>query len=123
MKTLTLCYVVFLAIAPIMILDGTSAHAEDLLVKSCSELVRMAENLQEDLKTVDIVLGSAIEAGKMDSIKNFKIKLISPLVRPCFNGKRSSNGLCAGRIKKFRVEDDVANCDFYLCRHRSLSFY
>ncbi|MDQ1285242.1 MAG: hypothetical protein QG663_650 [Thermodesulfobacteriota bacterium] len=74
MKTLTLCYVVFLAIAPIMILNGTSAHAEDLLVKSCSELVRMAENLQEDLKTVDIVLGSAIEAGKMDSIKNFKIK-------------------------------------------------
>jgi len=43
-------------------------------VKKCSELVRMAQNCQEDLKTVDTVLGSAIDAGTMDRIKNYKLK-------------------------------------------------
>jgi len=43
-------------------------------VKKCSELVRMAQNCQEDLKTVDTVLGSAIDAGTIDRIKNYKLK-------------------------------------------------
>jgi len=50
------------------------SFAEELVVKKCSELVRMAQNCQEDLKTVDTVLGSAIDAGTMDRIKNYKLK-------------------------------------------------
>ncbi len=74
MKIFTLYSVLFLAIASSTILAVPNAQAEDLLVKNCTELIRMAQNLQEDLKTVDIVLGSAIEAGKMDSVKTFKMK-------------------------------------------------
>jgi glycerol-3-phosphate dehydrogenase len=50
------------------------SFAEELVVKKCSELVRMAENYQADLKTVDTVLASAIDAGTMDRIKNYKLK-------------------------------------------------
>jgi hypothetical protein len=35
-----------------------SSGAEDLAVRSCTDLVRMAETCQEDLKTVDTVLRS-----------------------------------------------------------------
>jgi hypothetical protein len=52
---------------------GTSP-ADDLIVKSCSELIRMAQVYQEDLKTVNMVLGSAIDAGNMDRIKSYKLK-------------------------------------------------
>ncbi|HMK36318.1 MAG TPA: hypothetical protein VK463_14685 [Desulfomonilaceae bacterium] len=53
---------------------GGPALAEDLLLKSCQELVRLAQNYQTDLKTVDTVLGSAIEAGNMDRIRNYQLK-------------------------------------------------
>lgn len=77
MKTVYLYYAIIVATISIMITAPIGAQAEDLLVKNCSELLRMAQNLQEDLKTVDMVLGSAIEAGKMDSVKNYKMKKAS----------------------------------------------
>lgn len=50
------------------------AKSEDLIVKTCPELLRMAETAHEDMRTVDTMLGSAIEAGNMDKIKNYKLK-------------------------------------------------
>ncbi|MBI5250103.1 MAG: hypothetical protein HY912_11475 [Desulfomonile tiedjei] len=58
----------------IFVIGSNPCHSEDLVVKPCSELIRMAENYQEDLKTVDTVLGSAIEAGSIDRIKNYKLR-------------------------------------------------
>jgi hypothetical protein len=51
-----------------------ASPTEELVVKSCGELIRMAQVYQEDLKTVDTVLGSAIDGGNMDQIKNYKLK-------------------------------------------------
>ncbi|MDQ1239313.1 MAG: hypothetical protein QG577_1499 [Thermodesulfobacteriota bacterium] len=48
--------------------------AEELVVKPCSELIRMAGNYQEDLKTVDTMLGVAIDAGDLDKIRVYKLK-------------------------------------------------
>ncbi len=55
-------------------LSAGASSTEDLVVKNCTELIRMAQVYQEDLKTVDTVLGSAIDAGNMDRIKNYKLK-------------------------------------------------
>lgn len=55
-------------------LSAGASPTEDLIVKNCTELIRMAQVYQEDLKTVDTVLGSAIDAGNMDRIKNYKLK-------------------------------------------------
>jgi hypothetical protein len=52
----------------------SASSTEELIVKKCPELIRMAQTYQEDLKTVDTVLGSAIDAGNMDRIKNYKLK-------------------------------------------------
>ena len=69
-------HLVFAAVISIACASSLSvvvqAYADDLLVKSCPELVRMAENCQTDLKTVDTVLGSAIDAGNMDRIRDRK---------------------------------------------------
>ena len=62
------------AIVGTLFIAGPSFAADDLVVKKCSELARLAENYQADLKTVDTVLGSAIDAGTMDRIKNYKLK-------------------------------------------------
>ncbi len=48
--------------------------AEDLAAKSCAELVRMAQSYQQDLNTVDTVLGSAIDAGNLDRIRSYKLR-------------------------------------------------
>jgi hypothetical protein len=69
-KSLTVLALMVLVLA----LVATSAHPEDLLDTKCAELVRMAESYQQDLKTVDTVLGSAIDSGDMDRIKNYKLK-------------------------------------------------
>lgn len=50
------------------------AQSEELVVKSCSELMRMAQNLQEDVKTADIMLRSALDNGSMASVKTYKLK-------------------------------------------------
>ena len=50
------------------------AFSEELIVKSCTELMRMAENLQEDVKTADIMLRSALDSGSMSNVKTYKLK-------------------------------------------------
>jgi hypothetical protein len=57
-----------------LFVGGPVAAEEDLIVKGCQELMHMAKNYQEDLKTVDTVLGSAIDAGGIDRIKNYQLK-------------------------------------------------
>ncbi len=58
----------------LLVMASTPCHSEELVVKSCSELLRMAQNYQEDLKTVETMLGSALDAGSMDRIKNYKLR-------------------------------------------------
>ncbi len=53
---------------------STPADAEDLLAKSCSQLMRRAQTYQQDLKTVDTVLGSAIDAGSLERIRSYKLR-------------------------------------------------
>ena len=60
------CLALFVAVAP--------AWAEDLTAKGCDELLRMAQTYEQDLKTVNTVLGSAIDGGNMDRIRNYKLK-------------------------------------------------
>lgn len=62
------------ALVVAVLLGWVPAYADDLLGKSCLELVRIAENYQADLKTVETVLGSAIDAGNLDRIKNYKLR-------------------------------------------------
>lgn len=50
------------------------AFSEEIIVKNCTELMRMAQNLQEDLKTTDIMLGAALDAGSMQNVKTYKLK-------------------------------------------------
>jgi hypothetical protein len=57
-----------------LIMIASAAFAEDLGAKSCSELLRMAQAYQQDLKTVDIVLGSAIDAGNLDRVRSYKLR-------------------------------------------------
>jgi|GEM_PF-2559039 len=52
----------------------SASQAEDLVVKDCQELIRMATNYEEDLKTVDIMLGAAIDFGDLEKVKTFKLK-------------------------------------------------
>jgi hypothetical protein len=42
--------------------------------ESCSELIQRAQTYQQDIKTVNIVLSSAIDAGNIDRIKTYKLK-------------------------------------------------
>jgi hypothetical protein len=58
----------------LLVMASKPCHSEELVVKSCSELLRMAQNYQEDLKTVETMLGSALDAGSMDRIKNYKLR-------------------------------------------------
>jgi hypothetical protein len=57
-----------------VILIASTPFAADLGAKSCSELLRMAQGFQQDLKTVDIVLGSAIDAGNLDRVRSYKLR-------------------------------------------------
>ncbi len=50
------------------------AGSIDLLQRSCSELIRMAESFQDDEKIVNTVLGSAIDSGSMQNVKKYKLK-------------------------------------------------
>ncbi len=68
------CLQTIIGIACLALFTVGPAAAEDLIVKDCQELMRMAKNYQQDLKTVDTVLGSAIDAGGIDRIKNYQLK-------------------------------------------------
>jgi hypothetical protein len=50
------------------------AVAQDLFEVKCAELMRMSENYQLDLRTVDAMLGAALDGGDMDRIKSYKLK-------------------------------------------------
>ena len=52
----------------------STACAADLIQKSCDELIRIAQSYREDIKTVEIVLGAAIDAGNLERIKSYKLK-------------------------------------------------
>lgn len=72
-KTSAFLLLAFIAGLPLLFpLSGVCA--DDLIVKDCSELLRLAEAYQEDLKTLDVVLGAAIEAGNMVTIRTYKLK-------------------------------------------------
>jgi len=51
-----------------------AALAEELVVRSCSELLRIADSCKDDLKTADTVLGSAIDMGSVEMVRNYKLK-------------------------------------------------
>jgi hypothetical protein len=68
------CYAAAVTLAVAILFGSIPAYAEDLFSKSCFELVRLAENYQTDLKTIETVLGSAIDAGNLDRIKNYKLR-------------------------------------------------
>jgi hypothetical protein len=70
MWLITACGVACLCVAA---LSGPCA-ADELITKPCSELMSMAENYRQDLKTVDTMLNAAIDAGTMDRIRNYKMK-------------------------------------------------
>lgn len=64
-----------LACAALLLMPAAStALAEELVVKSCGELLRMADSCRDDLNTADTVLGSAIDMGTVEMIRNYKLK-------------------------------------------------
>ncbi len=74
---MTRCGAWFVGILGMMCFSATVAAAapdQELIMKSCPELMRMSQTYQEDLRTVDIVLGSALENGAMDRIRTYKMK-------------------------------------------------
>ena len=74
MKSSHTWYSAVVVAALIGIFSASTATATDLLSKKCSELVKSAQTFQDDLKTVDMVLGSAISAGTMARIKKYKLR-------------------------------------------------
>ncbi|MBM4327097.1 MAG: hypothetical protein FJ118_08020 [Deltaproteobacteria bacterium] len=66
----------WLTVATLILLTASvtqPVYAECVECKSCPELIRMAQNYQQDIKTVDIVLGSAIDAGSLQMIRSYKL--------------------------------------------------
>jgi hypothetical protein len=74
MKKLLVCSVTVALMGLMAIIGVEESHSQELLVKNCSELIAMAQTLEADLKTVDTVLGSAIQAGNMVQIRKYKLK-------------------------------------------------
>lgn len=61
--------------APLLVLlTANPGLTDELVVKSCSELMRLADSYRDDYKAADLVLGSAIDMGDMERVKNYKIK-------------------------------------------------
>jgi hypothetical protein len=66
---------VILALAVLVLIAWASgAPAAELVTKSCTELIAIADGYQQDLKTVDLMLASAIDAGELDRIKTYRLK-------------------------------------------------
>jgi len=74
MKKLLVCSVTVALMGLMAIIGVEESHSQELLVKNCSELITMAQTLEADLKTVDTILGSAIQAGNMVQIRKYKLK-------------------------------------------------
>ena len=66
--------IILLGAAALILFISNFSIAQDLLANKCEELMRMADTYQQDLKTVDTVLGSAIDGGDMDRIRSYKLK-------------------------------------------------
>lgn len=61
--------------ALLLLLTAAGAPAsDDLVIKSCTELIAMAEGYQQDVKTTDLMLASAIDAGDLQRIKTYRLK-------------------------------------------------
>ena len=58
----------------IFLVMPVSGASEELIVKNCNELMRMAENLQEDLKTTNMMLKASLDGGSIQSVKTYKLK-------------------------------------------------
>jgi predicted dithiol-disulfide oxidoreductase (DUF899 family) len=50
------------------------ASAECLDCEKCSQLIRLAQKHQQDLKAVSMVLGSAVESGSLERIRAYKLR-------------------------------------------------
>ncbi len=64
--------VVICMVSTFVVMD--KAVGDELIVVNCAELMRMTQNLREDLKTTDIMLGVALENGSMQTVKTYKLK-------------------------------------------------
>jgi hypothetical protein len=71
------CILAVILATLILVLNSQASGTDQLVVKDCPELLRMAQSLQDDVKTIDTVLGSAIEVGNMATIQNYKMKKAS----------------------------------------------
>lgn len=74
MRRWTLGWLVALLSGCMFSFSAAPSFAEELITKSCAELIRLATNYQEDVKTIDTVLGAAIDAGNLEAIKIYKLK-------------------------------------------------
>jgi len=66
-------WLTFAMLIALAVIAAQPAFAECTECKSCPELIRMAQNYQQDIKTVDIVLGSAIDAVSLEMIRSYKL--------------------------------------------------
>lgn len=57
-----------------VMITALPVFSEELIVKSCQELIRLATDFQQDLKTVDTMLGVAIDAGNLENIRIYRLK-------------------------------------------------
>ena len=57
-----------------LLVTAAGAPASELVVKTCTELIAIAEGYQQDVKTVDLMLSAAIDAGDLERIKTYRLK-------------------------------------------------
>jgi hypothetical protein len=77
MRNRSCCILTVILATLILVVNTQASGTDELVVKDCPELLRMAQSLQDDVKTIDTVLGSAIEVGNMTTIQNYKMKKAS----------------------------------------------
>jgi len=63
-----------LAVLAVLATSAGAVTSDELVVKSCTELLAIAEGYQQDVKTVDVMLASAIDAGDLERIKTYRLK-------------------------------------------------
>lgn len=68
------CLIVTIAVGSAVLLSAPPSFSEELVVKSCQDLIGMAENCRQDLRTVGAMLGSAVDVGDIQRIRNYKLK-------------------------------------------------
>lgn len=58
----------------ITVFTASAAVSEELVVASCPDLLRMVDSYKDDMRAADTMLGSAIDAGSLEMIKNYKLR-------------------------------------------------